>query len=87
LLDNRAEVNLKGGLYRNAFQAAAEKGDRGIVELLLAHGANIDAMIRGEKYIALQEVARRGLEEMVELLINKGASIGSRQRNGQTALH
>lgn len=82
LLDNRAKVNLEGGPYENAFQAAAKNGNKGIVKLLLAYDANIDMIIRGKKYIALQEVARRGLKGMVELLINKGANVGSRQRNG-----
>ena len=40
LLDNRANVNAVGGLYKsNAVQLAFEKGHENIVNMLLAHGA------------------------------------------------
>ncbi|KAH1396970.1 hypothetical protein KXX51_007879, partial [Aspergillus fumigatus] len=100
LLDNGADVNLEGGPNGNAFQAAVENSDQDIVELLLAHGANINMMIGGEKYTALQEVARRGLEPMtalhqaakegqagvVALLLRKGANPNIRDQRGFTAL-
>jgi len=50
LLDAGANANLIGGPYGNSFQAAAENGDSDIVELLLEHEADINAMIRGEIY-------------------------------------
>ncbi|KAH2126307.1 hypothetical protein KXV35_006838, partial [Aspergillus fumigatus] len=79
---------------------AVENSDQDIVELLLAHGANINMMIGGEKYTALQEVARRGLEPMtalhqaakegqagvVALLLRKGANPNIRDQRGFTAL-
>ena len=44
LVEAGADLNIVTGKHGTALQAAALKGDSGLVELLLAHGARIDVM-------------------------------------------
>jgi ankyrin repeat protein len=39
LLDKGAEVNVQGGVYGNALQAASQGGHKAVVKLLVAWGA------------------------------------------------
>ena len=39
LLDNKADVNAKGGPYGNALQAASSEGHEAIIKLLLENKA------------------------------------------------
>jgi hypothetical protein len=73
LLGKGADVNVQGGRYGNALQAASYKGHSAIVELLLGKGADVNA--HGGYYgNALQAASERGLSTIVELLVGKGAS-------------
>jgi ankyrin repeat protein len=41
LLDNGADINAQGGIYRNALQAASENKREKVVRLLLDNGASV----------------------------------------------
>jgi ankyrin repeat domain-containing protein 50 len=70
------DVNVQGGIYGNALQAASVRGHETIVELLLNNGADINA--QGGVYgNALQAASVRGHETIVELLLNNGADINT----------
>jgi ankyrin repeat protein len=74
LLDRNAEVNLGGGEYGNALQAAAFHNNFKLVEMLLERGARINE--QGGLYgCALQAAAAAGSEEIFHLLLKKGAVI------------
>lgn len=71
-------VNAEGGSYGTALIAAASRGHREIVQLLLNNGARVDET--GENKIhgtALYEAAGGGYRDIVQLLLNHGAQINS----------
>ncbi|KAI0902853.1 ankyrin [Ustulina deusta] len=61
-------------------------GSTHIVELLLAHGVDIDAHYGNRKATALHHAATRGNIAMVRYLLEKGARIAATDINGKTAL-
>jgi ankyrin repeat protein len=65
---------------------AARRGDLEVVRLLLAAGADANA-IEAKNFTALQQAANRGQAAVVELLLNEGAEIDVRTPEGFTALH
>jgi ankyrin repeat protein len=74
LLDRGADVNVQGGDYGNALQAAAFIGHKEMVELLVSKGADVN--LQGGHYgNTLQAAACRGHKETVELLVSKGADV------------
>ncbi|KAH3098783.1 hypothetical protein KXW41_005747, partial [Aspergillus fumigatus] len=72
LLDKGADVNVQGGEYGNALQAASLEGHLEIVKLLLGTGADINAQ-GGENGSALQAASHKGYQEIVKLLLGKVA--------------
>jgi ankyrin repeat protein len=59
LLKKGANINTKGGKYRNALQAAMDKEHNKIIKLLLKKGANINT--KGRKYgTALHITLKKG---------------------------
>ena len=76
LLDKGANVNIQGGEYGSALQAAATswRDSVEVVWLLLDKGASVN--IQGGTYgNALQAAAWRGNVELVRLLLDKGAGV------------
>jgi ankyrin repeat protein len=65
---------------------AALEGHNDLVELLLAHGADVNAKDNGN-YTALHEAALAGHNDLVELLLAHGADVNTKDKDGFTALH
>jgi len=87
IIDSGDDVNelSSAELYGTALQAAAYRGDRGIVRLLLDKGADVDAQ-RGEYGNALQVAAYRGDRGIVQLLLDKGADVNAQGGHYGSAL-
>jgi ankyrin repeat protein len=70
------DVNVQGGRYGNALQAASFLEEEEIVKLLLEKGADVNA--QGGAYgNALQAASCIGNEETVKLLLEKGADVNA----------
>jgi cytohesin len=89
-----ADVNTKDEEGLTALHLAARQGRKDAVELLLAHGANINARLTGwPGWTPLHEAAAANQKEVAELLITKGADINTNcakaggGRFGGTPLH
>ncbi|OAG06012.1 ankyrin [Paraphaeosphaeria sporulosa] len=63
LIDMEADINVQGGHYGNALQAASSRGHEAIVKLLLDKGA--------------EAASCRGHEAIVKLLLDKGAEVNA----------
>src|ERR1700761_1079229 len=74
LLDEGADVNIQGGHFGCALQAASNSGHVEIVKLLLDRRADVN--IQGGRYgSALQAASNSGLIEIVKLLLDRGADV------------
>ncbi|KAL4812423.1 Pfs, NACHT and ankyrin domain protein [Aspergillus spinulosporus] len=75
LIEMGAAINVQGGFYANALQAAAYGGHQEVVQLLLDEGADIN-MQGGFYGNALQAALLGGHQDVVQLLLDKGADHG-----------
>ena len=76
-MDAGADVNVQGGLYGNALQAASREGYEKVVRILMDAGAdvNVRGILCGN---TLQPASGEGHEEVVELLLlDKGADVNA----------
>ena len=72
----RETVNIQGGRYGNALQAASSGGHEKVVQRLLDQGADINA--QGGRYgSALQAASSEGHEKVVQRLLDQGADINA----------
>jgi ankyrin repeat protein len=87
LLDAHANVNVKKDeTGESPLTAAAEHGNKAMVELLLAHGADINAPgNQGET--ALSRAALKGFQAVTEALLAHKPDVNWKDRSGYTALH
>ncbi len=88
LLEKGADVNAvsKNATGYTALTGAVASGNKDLVALLLAHGANADHRY-GPGYSPLAEAAANGHLEIVRMLIDHGADPKARTNDGKTALH
>ncbi len=88
LLQKGADVNAasKNATGYTALTGAVASGNKDLVALLLAHGANADYRY-GPGYSPLAEAAANGHLEIVRMLIDHGADPKARTNDGKTALH
>ena len=77
-------ANEKGA---TALILAAQNGHLGVVKILLAHGANVNARATGSmNQSALSTAADKGHDEIVQLLLDHGAAVDLPIANGATPL-
>lgn len=86
LMKQGADVNLAAAnAARPApIHSATARDNRGMIALLLEHGADPDRP-QGQGFTALHEAAARGNREIVQLLLKHGASKSARTEDGRTA--
>ncbi|GFR26249.1 ankyrin repeat domain protein [Trichonephila clavata] len=70
----------------NLQHEAAFYGHVGVAELLIEHGATVDAKDR-HNFTPLMYASAQGNSVMVELLLQKKADLYLQNNNGETALH
>lgn len=91
LLEFGADIETRdaGGhnaLYRVANGGGREEEGRAAVELLIAHGANVNQVTGVGIMTPLHMSARRGTTRIAEALLDAGAEIEARDRKGETPL-
>lgn len=82
LIKQGSDVN---SILKNVFAVIVERGSKDLIELLLAHGVNVNVDL-GHGRTALMIAASRSNKEMLELLIEHGADINARTKLGETPL-
>ncbi|KAF9064033.1 hypothetical protein BDP27DRAFT_1405515 [Rhodocollybia butyracea] len=65
---HKADVNAGGGVYGSPLQAAAAKGNKDIVQLLLEHNADVDGQ-EGIYGSAIEAAATKGHNDIVQFLL------------------
>ena len=87
LLDQGADPNLQATNPSkvNALHAAVAKNNTELCKLLIAKGADVNAL-QMQRITPLHSAAHRGNLEMVTLLVKHGADIHLKMANGDTAL-
>ncbi|KAM0802159.1 ankyrin repeat-containing domain protein, partial [Usnea florida] len=85
LIEAGKGVNVQGGKYGNALQAASYSGRTDIVQMLLDNGADIDTQ-GGEYGSALQAASFCGYINIVQLLLDNGADINAQDGHYGNAL-
>ncbi|KAM0802047.1 ankyrin repeat-containing domain protein [Usnea florida] len=81
LVNNGADVNVRGGLYGNALIAAFTSGHTEIVQLLAEKGATINSLGNAYGATALVAASFEGRIEIVQLLLHEGADIDAHNRS------
>ncbi|KAF3358988.1 hypothetical protein VDGD_06119 [Verticillium dahliae] len=79
LLENGAVANVSATEFASPLSVAVETGKLELVQLLLDHGAEVEAVFKGTgdddtKDTPLTIAARQGLTDIVELLLERGAN-------------
>jgi ankyrin repeat protein len=69
-----AEINIVGGRYGTAIQAATSQGYREIVRMLIEANADVN-VVEGEYGTAIQAAAAMGYRDMVKMLIQAKADV------------
>ncbi|KAL9576873.1 MAG: hypothetical protein Q9203_007651 [Teloschistes exilis] len=85
LLDKGADVNVPGGPYSNALQAASFRGHDQVVQMLLDKGADVNAP-GGYYGNALQAASLQGHDQVVQMLLDKGADVNAQGEEYGNAL-
>jgi ankyrin repeat protein len=85
LIANKADVNARDNAGETPLHAAAH--GRNVAQLLLAHGAEVDARNSDFSSTPLHLAAVMNNRKVAELLIANKADINARDKNGQTPLH
>jgi ankyrin repeat protein len=81
LLEARADPNSPNQDGETALMLASSVGSRRVAELLIARGANIDAVENYRGQTALMWAAAEDHPDVVELLLAHGANVGRRARS------
>ncbi|KAH7550840.1 hypothetical protein BM1_10213 [Bipolaris maydis] len=76
LFEEKTDVDIEGGEYGRALQAASLEGHEKIAHILLSAGADVNAQ-GGEYGNALQAASAGGYRRVVTLLLNDGANVSA----------
>ena len=87
LISEGHDVNSRDNKGQTPLHFAANRGQKEILEVLLANGADIEARDGRWHNTALLNASVRGRKEVVELLLEKGANIEAKDGNGGTPLN
>ncbi len=87
LLENGAILNPESPRRLTPLTAAAAGGNKGIVELLLSKGANINALDGVHGWAPLHYAVYYGLRTLAETLLGHGADVDVRSDDGNRPLH
>jgi ankyrin repeat protein len=85
-LDAGVDVNAKDDSGWTLLHSAAGYGHKKIAELLIAEGADVNAMGGLLEWTPLHQAAFGSHNEIVEVLIGKGADVNAKTKNGFTSL-
>ena len=86
LLAQGTDVNAADAYGMTLLHWAADKGHKDVVELLLAHGANVNAKELEHGISSLQYAAMNGHVGVMEVLLGHGADVSAKDNHGTTAL-
>ena len=85
LSEEQIDINVQGGGYGNALQAASAEGKKEVVALLLGNGADVNA--QGGAYgNPLQAALAEGKNNVVDMLLENGADANAHGGLGSSAL-
>jgi ankyrin repeat protein len=87
LIDNGATLNPESPRSWTPLTAAADVGNKGMVEFLITNGANINAPDGGNGMAPLHYAVNRGFKTVVETLLAHGANADIPGRDGERPLH
>jgi ankyrin repeat protein len=83
----RKDINSPGQARQTPLDIAVHRGgDHTAMRLLIAHGANIEAISGGRRTTALHRACLKGDYEAVKILLEAGASVDTRERHKWNAL-
>ncbi len=85
-LDNDVDANVKDSLGRPPLHHAAWVGHKEVAELLIANGADVNAVMGASGQTALHWTGWHKHKEITELLIAAGADVNAKANNGKTPL-
>jgi len=85
-LDAGVDVNAKDDSGWTLLHSTAGYGHKKIAELLIAEGADVNAMGGLLEWTPLHQAAFGSHKEIVEVLIGKGADVNAKTKNGFTSL-
>jgi ankyrin repeat protein len=86
LLEHGANPNLRNKTGSTPLDDAALSGNKDLIEMLLAHGADLSAQDPESKSAPLHYAASFGRLEAVRILVEHGADVSAKNSKGQTAL-
>lgn len=86
LLQRRANADSARSDGWTALMAASSAGHLAVTELLLAHGANVQAVAIADGFTALLEACASGRRDIADALIQRGADVSLASHTGTTPL-
>ena len=86
LIENGADVNIKGNWGRTPLHLALKKGYTNLAKLLIEHGADVNAT-DNKGWTPLHYAAKNGHTECITTLNNLGVDVNAKCNDGWTPLH